>query len=172
MAREAAPLDTDLLEAAPLDTDLLEGGTTAQGRDVNRHVADDAPNVELSLAALGGVEKFNESQLRAVQASVRHVVTLIQGPPGIGKTSMVNALAAVHARLPSGGVQAPMLSTAPSNVGADNALLRHAPTPGLKIGRSGHYDTIQKDAQRYSLAKKAEECEGTAVISMELDQMD
>ena len=87
-----------------------KGGTTAQRREVIWHGTDGAPDVELTIHALGGVEKFNESQLRAVRASLEHVVALSQGPPGSGQTSVVNTLAALHSRMPDDAVPAPVAS--------------------------------------------------------------
>jgi len=118
--------------------------------------------VEATLEASGVTERLNESQLEAVQASLAHVLTLVQGPPGSGKTSVVDALAVVHACRPGFAARPRVLCAAPSNAGADNALLRHArhvPMSTAVLGRFGRVATTQAAARPYSLAAAAGETE-------------
>ena len=82
--------------------------------------------------------RFDKSQLAAVRASHEHVVSLFQGPPGIGETAVVKICCVPRMRVCHG------------------ALMRHARTPGVVLGRYGNPDTIEDEAKPYSLVLKAE----------------
>ena len=88
------------IDSAPMRLQALVCGTVLpvqERQNINRHVlVDVSPQVKRTLRELRGAERLNNSQLQAVVATREHVVTLVQGPPGSGKTSVVSALAAVH----------------------------------------------------------------------------
>merc|ERR1719469_126423 len=64
------------------------------------------------------LEHCNPSQVSAMAASLKRQMTLIQGPPGAGKTS--TALLLVKFLLAAG--RGPVLCTAESNIAVDNLL--------------------------------------------------
>ena len=110
------------------------------------------------LAAWPAREPLNEFQQRAVSATLRHVVSLIQGPPGSGKTSVVSAMIKAHSRSPGAASGPPVLVSAPSNAGADNALQRYFNMFGAcdGVGRYGPTENIAKANMPYSLESFAE----------------
>ena len=61
---------------------------------------------------------LNASQVRAIHAAIYHHVSLVEGPPGTGKTKTAVAMLAHHAKV----LNTPVLATGPSNVAADNLL--------------------------------------------------
>ena len=158
-------------------------GTTLERREVNKHVLPHHGKLETIHAALRGRERFNDSQKYAVEATMRNIVTLIQGPPGSGKTSVVSLIIALHSRTPGDAPGSPavvhasgspllidasgspVLVAAPSNAGADNALQRHVLMPEASVGRYGNVETIDQGSMQYSLQRYSENKEGTAVNS-------
>ena len=138
-------------------------GSTVERRQVNEHDVSYPGKLAAIDEALGGREPLNQSQRQAVEATLRHTVTLIQGPPGSGKTSVVSRIIAVHSRTRGDASGSPVLVAAPSNAGADNALQRHVLMPEAFVGRYGNVETIDPASREHSLQVYSEETEGTAV---------
>ena len=133
-----------------------KAGTNQQRQVVNDHQVGDSRELQTMLAAWPAREPLNEFQKRAVTATLRHVVTLIQGPPGSGKTSVVSAMIKAHSRSPGAASGPPVLVSAPSNAGADNALQRYVNMFADGVGRYGPTENIGKANKPYSLGSFAE----------------
>jgi superfamily I DNA and/or RNA helicase len=89
---------------------------------------------------------FNASQLRALEAAWTRRLTLIQGPPGSGKTAVAAAAAfgfAYQCRNAISKKSAKVLATAFSNTGADN-LARAMIEVGLRVIRIGKPSAVDQ----------------------------
>jgi ATP-dependent RNA/DNA helicase IGHMBP2 len=125
---------------------------------------------------------LDDSQVAAIQfcLSPRHLVSLIHGPPGTGKTTTVVELIrqAVHQH------QWRVLVTAPSNVAVDNLVARlvgddgTAPTATcssssssgkqknrLRVVRLGHPARLQANILPYSLEAQVQAADGTEIVA-------
>ena len=106
-----------------------------------------APNIK-SLPA-SAVPGLNPPQCEAIAFALGEgPLTLIEGPPGTGKTTTVAALIGQAVRA---GMR--VLATAPSNVAVDNLIEKLVALPGPKISlvRLGHPARLLASAVDYSL---------------------
>ncbi len=99
----------------------------------------------------GKFSPFNGPQLTAIEAALSRRLTLIQGPPGSGKTTVAAAIGHgfVH-QCRQISPNAKVLACAFSNVGADNvaeALIRL----NLKVVRIGKASAVSKNLWDYTL---------------------
>jgi ATP-dependent RNA/DNA helicase IGHMBP2 len=126
---------------------------------------------------------LDDSQVAAIQfcLSPRHLVSLIHGPPGTGKTTTVVELIrqAVHEH------QWRVLVTAPSNVAVDNLVARLVGDDGtalpatcsssssssgkkkhrLRVVRLGHPARVQANILPYSLEAQVQAAHGTEIVA-------
>ena len=112
------------LDSSLFDLDIILGKATVQPKFTE---------VEIS--------GLNPSQLRAVGMSIESTLTIVHGPPGTGKTTVMAAMIRQH-------LGKRILVTAESNVAVDNFLELLS---DLKIVRIGHPAKIDSRFQRYSL---------------------
>ena len=100
---------------------------------------------------------LNESQRQAIFMTLQFAVSLVQGPPGSGKTSVVSGVIAIHSAQAEDEERRgrPVVCATPSSAAADNAMLRHAITPGARVGRLGREATLSAEALPFSLARHA-----------------
>ncbi|CAK0889001.1 unnamed protein product [Prorocentrum cordatum] len=96
--------------------------------------------------------QVNSSQKVAIMSGLQRRCTLIQGPPGSGKTH--TAVLLVRAWVESG--RTPILCTSNSNVAVDN-LVAGCATVGLSVVRLGRPEAIRQDLEAYSLDHIARE---------------
>lgn len=97
----------------------------------------------------------NPSQLEALKAGTSRRMTLIQGPPGSGKTS--TALLLMRLWIAAG--RGPILASADSNVAVDN-LVTGAAQAELQVVRVGRPEASRPDLDQYNLLNKAKEMGG------------
>jgi ATP-dependent RNA/DNA helicase IGHMBP2 len=106
-----------------------------------------APDVQPR--AVSAVPGLNPPQCEAIAFALSESpVTLIEGPPGTGKTTTV---AALIGQAVAAGQR--VLATAPSNVAVDNLIekLVALPGPKLRLVRLGHPARLLRTAVDYSL---------------------
>lgn len=87
------------------------------------------------------IDGLNSSQKRAVGMSIESTLTIVHGPPGTGKTTVMAAMIRQH-------IGKRILVTAESNVAVDNFLDLLG---DLKVVRIGHPAKIDSRFQRFSL---------------------
>eukprot|EP00931_Biecheleriopsis_adriatica_P118132 TRINITY_DN93595_c0_g1_i1.p1 TRINITY_DN93595_c0_g1~~TRINITY_DN93595_c0_g1_i1.p1 ORF type:complete len:897 (-),score=161.25 TRINITY_DN93595_c0_g1_i1:118-2769(-) len=92
----------------------------------------------------------NPSQKVALMSGLQRRLTLVQGPPGSGKTH--TSVQLVRLWLEAG--RCPILCTADSNVAVDN-LLAGCAEAGLKVARIGRPEGVRQDLERYTLNDQA-----------------
>ena len=128
---------------------------------MNQHDLTEASDMRWRLHHGGLGDILNASQQEAVAATLRHVVTVVHGPPGCGKTTVVDVIAAAHSP-GADSLSDPVQVAAPSNAGADNALRRHALREGdeTRPCRLGDPEKIEQLLLAYSLQEHAERSEG------------
>lgn len=96
------------------------------------------------------LRQANPSQYAALQAATTRRLTLIQGPPGAGKTST----AVMLMRLWISCGRKPILATADSNIAADN-LVEGCANSGMNVVRVGRKEGMRSDLQDFNLYEKA-----------------
>ena len=121
------------------DREALNRVTREHPSDVSTHM------VDLSRFRL------NADQLKAVELCGRHVVTLIEGPPGTGKSQTAAAIASVFYE------QRPhdCALVAPSHEAVNN-LASRCQAYGVPIWRTGHVSRCCSELEQHSLEHKAE----------------
>jgi hypothetical protein len=95
------------------------------------------------------VTQVNASQLEALTAATSRRTTLIQGPPGAGKTHTSCTLIKLWCAAGRG----PVIATADSNVAVDN-LLMGCIKLGLEVTRVGRAEAIHSSLNDHSLYEK------------------
>eukprot|EP00873_Tetraselmis_striata_P027611 jgi/Tetstr1/447875/TSEL_035184.t1 len=109
-------------------------------------------------ARVSSVGRHNKSQQAALQAGVTRRFTLIQGPPGAGKTT--TAISLISLWLMAG--RGPVLATSDSNIAVDN-LLEGCAKAGMQVVRMGRPEAVRVDLNQYMLETMAQaESGGTA----------
>eukprot|EP00930_Biecheleria_cincta_P056849 TRINITY_DN4287_c0_g3_i1.p1 TRINITY_DN4287_c0_g3~~TRINITY_DN4287_c0_g3_i1.p1 ORF type:complete len:981 (-),score=143.26 TRINITY_DN4287_c0_g3_i1:47-2965(-) len=93
---------------------------------------------------------MNNSQQFAIKECLNRKLTLVQGPPGSGKTHS----AVLLIRLWLASHRGPVLATADSNVAVDN-LLDGCIKAGLEAVRVGRPEATRPDLERYNLLERA-----------------
>jgi len=96
------------------------------------------------------LDKVNTSQFEALKAASSRRMTLIQGPPGAGKTSTAIHLMRLWRTLG----KCPILASAESNIAVDN-LVEGCIKAGLNVTRVGRPDATSKHLTEYNLIEKA-----------------
>jgi len=102
------------------------------------------------IRARGVMDKANPSQVEALKAATSRRVTLIQGPPGCGKTNTSIMLMQMLVQSNRG----PVLATADSNIAVDNLVLGCSRV-GLQVVRLGRHEASRHDLRQYNLTEKA-----------------
>eukprot|EP00927_Polykrikos_kofoidii_P061583 TRINITY_DN56412_c0_g1_i1.p1 TRINITY_DN56412_c0_g1~~TRINITY_DN56412_c0_g1_i1.p1 ORF type:complete len:932 (+),score=157.82 TRINITY_DN56412_c0_g1_i1:92-2797(+) len=92
----------------------------------------------------------NPSQYEALKAATSQRMTLIQGPPGAGKTST----ALLCLRLWIAAKRGPVMAAADSNVAVDN-IVSGCAKAGLNVTRVGRQEATRPDLDEYNLIEKA-----------------
>eukprot|EP00929_Paragymnodinium_shiwhaense_P118001 TRINITY_DN8954_c0_g1_i1.p1 TRINITY_DN8954_c0_g1~~TRINITY_DN8954_c0_g1_i1.p1 ORF type:complete len:890 (+),score=226.83 TRINITY_DN8954_c0_g1_i1:131-2800(+) len=92
----------------------------------------------------------NPSQYEALKAGTSQRVTLIQGPPGSGKTTTAVLLLALWTAARRG----PILASADSNVAVDNIVMGCIKA-GLNVIRVGRQEASRPELDEYNLLEKA-----------------
>lgn len=96
------------------------------------------------------LDKVNSSQFEALKAATSRRMTLIQGPPGAGKTSTAIHLMRLWRTLG----KCPILASADSNIAVDN-LVEGCIKAGLNVTRVGRPDATSRHLSEYNLIEKA-----------------
>jgi len=109
----------------------------------------------LALDKYRALEGLNGSQRLAVQGAASNRLTLVQGPPGSGKTAVAIRILQHWARLSSssvakGGDPSPILATSDSNIAVDN-LVEGCAGVGLRVVRLGRPEAIRPELLRYCI---------------------
>jgi hypothetical protein len=115
-------------------------------------------SIKLANQALGYIQKnpnifnsMNRPQLASIGAALTRKLTLIQGPPGSGKTTVASAIGfGFTHQARSVSPHAKVLSCAFSNVGADN-LAEGFLKLGLKVIRVGKASAVSEHLWDYTL---------------------
>ena len=114
-------------------------GDTKQRKAINTARARELPADSTALAGL------NDAQKNAVQRSLTQRVLPLHGPPGTGKTQVVEAIFNVWKCV---GVEGPMVGATPSNIAADNLANRFLDSLTLNVQRYGPLQQITQDGVR------------------------
>jgi regulator of nonsense transcripts 1 len=118
-------------------------------QDAMRHAS------RLALEKYGALEGLNASQQLAVEGAVTNRLTLIQGPPGSGKTEICIRILQHWARLNAanaekGETPSPIVATSDSNIAVDN-LVEGCANVGLRVVRLGRPEAIRPELLRYCI---------------------
>ena len=103
-------------------------GDTKQRKAINTARARELPADSTALAGL------NDAQKNAVQRTLTQLVIPLHGPPGTGKTQVVEAIFNVWKCV---GVEGPMVGATPSHIAADNLANRFLDSLTLNVQRYG-----------------------------------
>lgn len=111
------------------------------------------------------LQAVNPSQHNALKAGMSRHLTLIQGPPGSGKTS--TALLLIRFLVQAG--RGPVLATAESNIAVDN-LLRGCGKAGLRVVRVGRAEASHQDLEQYSLMEQGKAKSGKPFSDIKVER--
>jgi regulator of nonsense transcripts 1 len=102
----------------------------------------------LALEKTGQLDGLNSSQRLAVHHAVTNRLTLVQGPPGPGKTAVAIKIMSHWAKISN----SPVLATSDSNIAVDN-LVEGCAKAGLVVVRLGRPEAIRPELLKYCVDK-------------------